>query len=106
MTDAFLDPKPRDKPESVLTLEAPTSFTSLYGKALSYKRNGSAWHSEVWQRQSSSWQTSHNRQGQHQGQYLQLINHVNSAHTSVWERVCITNLTSSPAGFFSFAEQK
>lgn len=41
MTDAFLDPKPRDKPESVHALEALTPFTSLYSKALSYKRNGS-----------------------------------------------------------------
>lgn len=75
-------------------------------EALHCKRNGKVRPSETYQRLSSSWQTSQNRQGQHQGQCLQTINHVSSAHTNVWERVCITKLTSHPAGFFFISSEQ
>lgn len=41
------------------------------------------------------------RQGQQQGQCLQMITHVSSAHTSVWEIAHTTNLTSCPDGIFT-----
>lgn len=56
---------------------------------------------EICQRPGSSWQTSQNRQGQQQGQCLQIITHASSAHTSVWEIACTTNLTSCPDGIFT-----